>query len=549
MSSNKICKEELMLFSYSKSKSNKLIFKGYLKANNKILYSSEAKEYLKYQLNENSVEDIFKNINGSFHFVYFNDEILYFGVDHFGDYSLFYDESTFEIHDNPSEHYDSYNLSDTDVLSLLTSGFTIGENTVFENIKYCLPGILYQYDFKKQQLRKTKWFPLKNDQNTKYDRMKLDKIFVNSFPDDLGDKKLLLPLTAGIDSRLILSFFLKKKYDFQTFTYGHSQEKDVKVAKKISSDIGVKHRFYRISEKSKKQYFTEKDFQQLINRVFLGNAIPHESDWMVIKSLKENSIVTLGRGGNWLSGDYNDFTRKITCLPKAIDYIIHKEFNLTGFSSKHNKQVIKNKVIDHFGKIFTTKFSKAKTIWELHNKGAKYTPQKTYLRNNVDIYMPLHDRKIAEYFLNLKEKWLINEYAYFDYAKNYAFCGDFYFLKSYPTTRKNYHKQEDKFIKERLKIIWENVDYKRNLKKIIPSKNSHYKKAFYILFGQNNKNFLNKRVIELFPKISLTADYLYNRRCKLSSHHLHWLKNQRIGQLTTNGLYLCKMLPYIFRLV
>jgi len=79
----------------------------------------------------------------------------------------------------------------------------------------------------------------------------LNKALADSIRDRCENKKLLLTLTGGMDTRTILSILLNLGYSFDSFTYRSSKpevsyfvDKDVKIAEKLSRIYGFNPVFH-----------------------------------------------------------------------------------------------------------------------------------------------------------------------------------------------------------------------------------------------------------------------------------------------------------------
>ena len=137
------------LFNFKEKKKLKKVtlFSGYIIINNALYHDKEALSKNEELLQNTDILEVCSQLNGSFRFVIDTPTNTFFGIDHFGGYSLFYKNfPNFEIIINPNQKSQLSDIQDNQLCSLLASGFCYGDNTLFKNIKECTPGILYSYD-------------------------------------------------------------------------------------------------------------------------------------------------------------------------------------------------------------------------------------------------------------------------------------------------------------------------------------------------------------------------------------------------------------------
>ena len=149
-------------------------------------------------------------------------------------------------------------------LLALMSGYTISNFTIFKKIFTVSAGqyiLIGKKIFKKFYIN---FFPKKiESKNYKHYKRKYISILNNIFEDlkkKVKDKKIYLALSAGDDSRLIACYL--KKYNFKNvecFSYGLSNNNwEIKLAKKVSSKLGFKHKTIIINSQKVKKFYNSK---------------------------------------------------------------------------------------------------------------------------------------------------------------------------------------------------------------------------------------------------------------------------------------------------
>lgn len=132
------------------------------------------------------------------------------------------------------------------------------DNTLVNEIKILDPGSILE--FKNNELQIEKYFDLKKHFYTLktkslYDYIdELYSLFDKTTKRFTNFGNISLPLTGGLDSRLLLHFLLKHNYDLKDiYTIGEKNNEDVIIAKKICNNLNLQHRrhsrnFYQLKK-------------------------------------------------------------------------------------------------------------------------------------------------------------------------------------------------------------------------------------------------------------------------------------------------------------
>ena len=172
---------------------------------------------------------------------------LFVITDRIGIYTMFYyqDAENFFITDNLKElkqECGDFNLNMTSIIELLNLGFKIGNKTLFENIFEFEPARIYEFDnqFNKQISEYWSVFDLKQE-----DKLSIEE-FRNLYNHNLDiisdlEEEILLPISGGKDTRMLLSAILEKKEKLLCYTFGPHFHSDVTESKKICDHLGIKH--------------------------------------------------------------------------------------------------------------------------------------------------------------------------------------------------------------------------------------------------------------------------------------------------------------------
>lgn len=137
------------------------------------------------------------------------------------------------------------------------------DKTLVKEIKLLNPASILE--FQNGKLKIENYYDLKNyykiekNKSKPYYIEKLYELFEKPTKKYLYKKDISLPLTGGMDSRLLLHFMIKHNYNFTdiyTLNFANNHIEDAKIAKKICHKLNLPYRSERLSfNDSKKDFF------------------------------------------------------------------------------------------------------------------------------------------------------------------------------------------------------------------------------------------------------------------------------------------------------
>ena len=325
------------------------------------------------------------------------------------------------------------------------SGYTIDNLTIFKKVYNLLPNEYLLLKNKKIRLKITNNF--KFNYKKKVNQKKIDIKFknlllsiFNNIKKRNSNRKIFVPLSAGYDSRLILSLLKEVQFkNIETFTYGRKNVRDFEIAKKIASKIGVPNHQILINQTLAVKTYRSKKFNNYLNYCNSGNAPNNFGDFLAInylmekKIIKKNDIIINGQTGDFISGNHIPlikFNIGKKNKDQIINYLIEKNYNLTGNDFSDNdqieiKKIIKKKyLISNKSKNLFKNYQNYENF-EYANRQVKWVvgQQKVYEYFNLNWELPLWDKKIMKFFFNeLSMKLRIKQKFFKDHLnkENYA---------------------------------------------------------------------------------------------------------------------------------
>jgi asparagine synthase (glutamine-hydrolysing) len=530
-----------------------LYFRGYIVQDGKLLYDAQAEAVLDAVLLEKSPTDLFNSINGAFRFVYLMDNILYFSVDHFGGYSLFYrlNGKSIDLFDNPMLLPQPGKISDTAICTILATGFTLGQDTIFEGVQECQPGTLYSFDCSTGKLASVRWFGYYSFNEKLLDNSKLHELIGNLFP-AVEHGQYTLSLSGGIDSRLLFGALLKKNTAFHTYSFGSEFNRDRQIATDLAARFKVPHFRHDFTPETCSRYYTKQDLDFILKYCTFGRSLPNETDLISSRQLDPaEHIIVKGFGGDWLTGRYlTPHLLNMNSEAKMSHYLFGKYFRLTCISSgsfrKHLSAYFEESMQANYYANNPGLVS-AEEQWNLHHNERKYIINTLayYKAQGFRFYLPYFDRRLMHYFSRIKYVDKIDQNGYFQFLSKHYFIGKYASLRDIPTLRGNFLAPFEPSLLQKFGAsaheIIRNLDTKKLRKRFaVPSVDEYADSLMLFTHQTKTVPYLKNPVGKNFPDILPISEALSSLGCPRAAAHLRWLSRQATSQMNINGLSLCK---------
>jgi asparagine synthase (glutamine-hydrolysing) len=107
-----------------------------------------------------------------------------------------------------------------------------------------------------------------------------------------GGRTIVVPLSGGYDSRLVLALLVKYGYhNLHCFTYGVKSSFEVSIAKKIAAKLGVKLEVVEYSDAFVDEFFCQGEFFEYLRFGANHVSLSHVQDFLAVKYLRVNKLV------------------------------------------------------------------------------------------------------------------------------------------------------------------------------------------------------------------------------------------------------------------
>ena len=397
------------------------------------------------EVNIQKLKQILRNSDNKFALIFKFKNRLICCTDTLRSYPIFYSkqENKFLISNDTKELIKKPIVNNNNaIIDCLLSGYAHGRNTLYENINSMLAAeIIFSPTKYLGKLKIYKYFLYnftykKTKKNLNYLNNKLE-IQINKVISKLikkaNGRQIVIPLSGGLDSRLILCKLHEFKYkNILTFTYGLKNNSDVKYAKIIAKQLDTKWKYIPF-EKSRFQNYYNSSFKNKYD-LFADNSLslPNYQDVFFIKELldkkfiEKNSIVVNGQTGDFITGGQIPITQDKKNFKYLEKEICSKHFFLfkrlrNSFMQMHIKKNIKNFINDNSLK--NKNIDEILELWNFEERQTKYiiNGQRAYEFMSLDWFLPFWDNELIKFWNSVPYKFKVNQMLYKHYLSNWNY--------------------------------------------------------------------------------------------------------------------------------
>jgi asparagine synthase (glutamine-hydrolysing) len=382
--------------------------------------------------------DWLMTIHGHFAIIFEYKNKIFAATDRTASYQIFYTKNSKAIlvGNDAQSLVDKARLSEIDeaaILSLSMSGYVAGNRTVLKNLSTLQPGIaLFVEQFKIQKISYHKYIPTQlsyvdNEPNLLEKLSEITLDVLERIKDKANGRQIVVPMSAGFDSRLILSGL---KYlntpNLVSFSYGQRNNFEAETAKRVSKKLAVNWQFVPMSNASQRDFFRSSLHSDYICFSHDFISTPFEQDLYPVQKLlstgyiDRDALIINGNSGDYISGGHIPDLASGQELPDErvlnvlLKGFIKKHFSLwEGKFSQENELTIYGLLIDELKNegLLNNRSSMAYTLWErleFLNRQSKYviSGQRVYDFLNIDWDLPLWSDAYLDFWsgvpLNLK---------------------------------------------------------------------------------------------------------------------------------------------------
>jgi len=218
------------------------------------------------------------------------------------------------------------------------------------------------------------------------------------------NKKIIIPISGGLDSRAILAEVLNlvPNNRIKTYTFGIKGSYDYQIGKEIANKAGVAHQALDLNKVS----YTQEEMIETAKRCDYQTHLFHHPPLHFLKEFIEDNIIFSGYLGDLIFGSYADkaFIRKEEVKKW---YLENKKYSFYLRNSQPEDFIKYIEDIDNESAV-----SPAEQLI-LYERGPKLTAPHI-LMNGWDYALPLIDKQIMNFMFSLPQNYRINEKFFID---------------------------------------------------------------------------------------------------------------------------------------
>ena len=464
-----------------------------------------------------ALESLLTKENMSFGIIAHSDNFIIAICDRTQSYPIYYNEKTGDI----SNHVSDLSKSEIDTQSVLefaTAGYVLGDKTLDKNIKQIQAGELIHIDktISPIQITKHRYYrytptpsnaPKMHDDWIKELENVLDDV-IDRMITSIGDRPVCVPLSGGLDSRLILAKLCEHGVNnIQTFSYGLNNNFEAKTAKKVARILGVDWCMVPAQPKNAKALFDCNLRKKYADSTHGCSRIPSYVEFEAIHSLSdkklipENAVIVNGQSGDYISGGHVPsclYEKENPTKNDLYNYIFDKHFSLwENLKTLETENTIK-KHIDKTLLPYDSELSRKDNLirqyesfeWQERQCKMVVNGQKTYDFFGYDWRLPLWDKELMDLFETMPWDLKYNQHLFKSYLKDWNYKGLFDFMSAEPEIWKP-NQFWIQWVARAIGIV-KSQDSKADFyKKMLYYSDSHWQ---YALFGKDVHNSHYKNI-------------------------------------------------------
>ena len=389
--------------------------------------------------NISNINKIIKKFNliGHYAIVIKRGDCIFATTDNISSIPIFYYKSNDQVYFSNSSTYlikkFEKNLKglNEQIKPFFYSGYTVGNNTLFDKINFLSFGqsILVM----KSNIKKYELFKIKKKSNLSEIKLQnklvrsLNEIFLDLIK-SLNNRQVVISLSAGYDSRLVLSMLKKLNYNnIICYSYGMNNNSESIIAKKICKQLGVRFYFDELKLKSERKFYNSIIFKKYLSFSDMHHSVQYFQGISTLYRMKKrgiinkDAIIVTGNGGDYISGLHLSgyLKAKLKDKKNLYNFIINKHYNL--WNNKDNK--IRNEIVKiikyqkkNYQKRFKSKINSSVfyELYEYENRQSKYVVNMNRVAEffGYKWRMPLYDKRFVSYWNQVPDKFKIDQKMY-----------------------------------------------------------------------------------------------------------------------------------------
>lgn len=202
-------------------------------------------------------------------------------------------------------------------LAIAMSGYTIGRATLYDRLQALTPGeaVFFAAVGDAQRFQYYRYAPWHEQPGVFSDYLsELAGVTLNVLRKMLasvGDRQIVIPLSAGNDSRSIASGLKQLgATNVKCFTYGIDGSFEAQISRKVAEKLGYEWRFVPLTHRSESAFYRSEEFRRYWREADSCLSVPYIQGLSATKYLQEsgwidaNAVFVNGNTGDFISGGH-----------------------------------------------------------------------------------------------------------------------------------------------------------------------------------------------------------------------------------------------------
>lgn len=179
------------------------------------------------------------------------------------------------------------------------AGFTLNERTLVRDVSIVESASEVRLSFGKNDADVSFWcLPTYADPGVQ-DAEEFSSLYSDALDDafgellgQTGDRQLVIPLSGGLDSRLVGVWLRKLRApNVLAFTYGREGSKEASIAQTVAQKLGIEFVFVPTDVSDVRSLWFSEATDAFRAHTWSASALPHIQDWYALYWLKDNGVV------------------------------------------------------------------------------------------------------------------------------------------------------------------------------------------------------------------------------------------------------------------
>lgn len=385
--------------------------------------------------------------NGFFSLIWQNETQVVAAVDRIRGFPLFYAQGAEAIFISDDAEWVRQQIGD-EVMDPVArdefqlTGYVTGKDTLYPNVKQLQAGELLAFDGTQavSALSTYRYYRYLHVEPSAYDEnalgQKLEDLALASVRrliDYASGRQIVVPLSGGYDSRLIVTLLSKLGYkNILTFSYGVNGDKEAAYSRQVAQALGLPWQFIEYGPEQWRCAWDTKERRQYQQWASGWVSIPHIQDWAAVRALRENRLID----PNCIFAPGHICTRRNTGVPDPVPakHEVNRDLLVRMLMKSHYRrssgksgpkpklEIWKERVLDR------AEMASVESLTELatgHEKWEWQERQSKFICNSVRVYeffgyewwLPLWDAEFMDFWLGVPLHLRNRRHWYNDYVK------------------------------------------------------------------------------------------------------------------------------------